>query len=130
MVHDRPYNKDVETFDDLVRIYSEAEPEFHRVVTALGEELAAKVSEHSYLKDADAIHRKVKEDYGGDYGKIIDVLSADMTVSAEELQIAARKLLEKDYVLCIYSHKKDNGYTSYIRLSNGAIAEIRLEEAE
>lgn len=59
-------------------------------------------------------------------GKIIDVLSADMTVSAEELQIAARKLLEKDYVLCIYSHKKDNGYTSYIRLSNGAIAEIQI----
>ena len=62
--------------------------------------------------------------------KVVDVLSADMRVPAGELQTAAWKLLEKDNVLCLYNHEKDNGYTAYIRLSNGAIAEIRLEEAE
>ena len=130
VVQDRPYHKDVETFDDLVSIFSEAEPEFHRTVTALGEELTAEVSEHSDLKDTDAIHRKAKEDHGGDYGKIIDVLSADIRVPAGGLQEAARKLLEKDSVLCIYSHEKDNGFTAYLKLSNGAITEIRLNETE
>ena len=130
VVHDRPYHKDVETFDDLLSLNSEAEPEFHRSVTALGEELAAEVSEHSDLKDTDAIHRKAKENYGGDYGKILDVLSADIRVPAGELEAAARKILEKDDILCLYSHEKDHGYTAYLRLSNGAIAEIRLKETE
>ncbi len=53
-----------------------------------------------------------------------------MKVPARELQAAARKLLEKDNILCIYSHENDNGCTAYLRLSNGAIAEIRLKEAE
>lgn len=130
IVQDRPYHKDVETFEDLVRIYSEAESEFHRSVTALGEELTAEISEHSDLNDAEAIHRKAKENHGGDYRKIVDGLSAEMKVPARELQAAARKLLEKDNILCIYSHENDNGCTAYLRLSNGAIAEIRLKETE
>ena len=130
IVQDRPYHKDVETFEDLVRIYSEAESEFHRSVTALGEELTAEISEHSDLNDAEAIHRKAKENHGGDYGKIVDGLSAEMKVPARELQAAARKLLEKDNILCIYSHENDSGCTAYLRLSNGAIAEIRLKETE
>ena len=83
-------------------------------------------------KDAvyNAIHRKAKENHGGDYGKIVDGLSAEMKVPARELQAVARKLLEKDNILCIYSHENDNGCTAYLRLSNGAIAEIRLKETE
>ena len=129
-VADRPYHKEVKTFDDLVAIYSESESEFHRLAASLGEEFKAEMSEHSDLTDADAIHKKANENNGGDYGKVVDVLSADMRVPAGELQTAAWKLLEKDNVLCLYNHEKDNGYTAYIRLSNGAIAEIRLEEAE
>lgn len=53
-----------------------------------------------------------------------------MKVPARELQAAARKLLEKDNILCIYSHENDNSCTAYLRLSNGAIAEIRLKETE
>ena len=130
IVADRPYHKDVKTFDDLVSLYSEAEAEFHQLAALLGEELKAELSEHSDLTDADAIHQKAKENYDGDYGKIVDVLSADMKVPAEELEAAARMLLEKDEVLCLYSHEKDNAYTAYIRLSNGAIAEIRLKVAD
>ena len=130
IVADRPYNKDVESFDDLISLYSEAETEFHQTVTSLGEEWKAEVSEHSDLKDADTIHQKAKENYDGDYGRVVDVLSADMRVPAEELQAAAQKLLEKDDVLCLYNHENDNGYTAYIRLSNGAIVEIQLEEAK
>ena len=128
IVVDRPYNKDVESFEDLISLYSEAEAEFHQSVASLGEEWKAEISEHADLKDADAIHQKAEENYGGDYGKVVDVLSAEMRVPAEELQTAARRLLENDDVLCLYNHEEDKGYTAYIRLSNGAIAEIRLAE--
>jgi hypothetical protein len=49
-----------------------------------------------------------------------------MRVPADQLQAVAHKLLEKDNVLCLYTHEEDNAYTAYIRLSNGAIAELRL----
>lgn len=130
VVADRPYHKDVETFDDLVSINVEAESEFYQSVTSLGEELKAETSEYSDLKDVDTIHKKAKETYGGEYGKIVNVLSASLRVPADELQTAARKLLEKDYVLCLYNNEKDNGFTAYIKLSNGAIAEIQLRKTE
>ena len=129
IVADRPYHKDVKTFDDLVALYSEAESEFHQWTVSLGEELKAEISAHTGLMDADAIHKKAKENYDGDYGKVVDVLSADIRVPAEELQEAARTLLENDSVLCMYNHEND-GYTAYVKLSNGAIVEIRLAEAE
>ena len=130
IVADRPYHKDVESFEELVALYSEAEAEFHQVAASLGEKLKAEVSAHSDLTDADAIHRRAKEKYDGDYGKVVDVLSAGIRVPAVELQETARKLLENDKVLCVYKHEKDNAYTTYIRLSNGAIAELRLKEVE
>ena len=126
IIASRPYHKDVKTFDDLMALYLEAEAEFHELAASLGEELKAEISEHSDLTDADAIHKKAKENYGGDYGKVVDVLSADMRVPADQLQAVARKLLEKDNVFCLYTHEEDNAYTAYIRLSNGAIAELRL----
>ena len=125
-VADRPYHKEVKTFDDLVAIYSEAESEFHRLAASLGEEFKAEMSEHSDLTDVNAIHKKANENNGGDYGKVVDVLSADIRVPAVELQETARKLLENDKVLCVYKHEMDNAYTTYIRLSNGAIAEIQI----
>ena len=40
------------------------------------------------------------------------------------------QVLVMSHILCIYSHENDNGCTAYLRLSNGAIAEIRLKETE
>ena len=130
IVAEKPYHKDVEGFEDLIALYTQAEEEFHQAASSLGEELKAQLTEFSELTDADAIHKKAKENNGGDYGKIVDVLSADLRVPADELQSAVRKLLEKDEILCVYDHEEDNGYTAYIRLSNGAIAEIRLKAEE
>ena len=130
VIVNRPYHKDVESFEDLVAIHKESESEFHQLTASLGEEFNAEVSEHSYLDDADAIHKKAKESYDGDYAKVVDVFSADMNIPAERLPETALKLLEKDNTLCIYSHETDDGYTAYIRLSNGTVEEIRLNEAE
>ena len=128
IVTDRPYHKDVETFDELISVNTEAEPEFHQVVASLGEELKAETSEHSDLKDLDALHKKAKENYDGEYGKVVDLLSAELRVPAGELETAVWKLFEKDYVLCLRRNEKEGGYTVHLRLSNGAIAEIRLKE--
>ena len=161
----RPYHKDLKTFNELITIQSEAESEFHQLAASLAEEYKAELSEHSDLKNPDVIHKKAKENFGGDYAKVIDVLSAELLIPAKDLPAATEKLigssphqaetnrispsleeayppkagfspasltgekgLEKYYVLCIYSHEEDNGYTAYIRLSNGAIVEIRLNE--
>lgn len=130
IVVSRPYHKDVDTLDDLIAIQTEAEAEFHQFVTSLGDAHKAEVSEHSDLGCAELIHRKAKENHDGDYGKVIDVLSAQIRIPAEELQTAVTELFNQDSVLCAYSHDEDNGYTAYIRLSNGAMAEIQLNEAQ
>lgn len=129
IVVSRPYHKDVETFDDLIAIQTEAEPEFHQCVTSLGDAYEAEVSEHSDLGNTEVIHRKATENCDGDYGRVIDVLSAEIRIPDEALQTAARALLNQDYVLCMYGHEKNSGFTAYIRLSNGAVAEIRLNAA-
>ena len=46
------------------------------------------------------------------------------------MQTAVTELFQRDAVLCVYSHEKDNGMTAYIMLSNGAVAEIQLVEAK
>ena len=130
IVESRPYHKDVETFDELMAIQTEAEPEFHQFVTSFGDEYKAEIKEHSDLTGAEKIHQKAKEKYDGDYGKIIDILSAEIRIPAEELQTAVTELFQRDDVLCVYSHEKDNGMTAYIMLSNGAVAEIQLAEAK
>lgn len=130
IVASRPYHKDVETYDDLIAIQTEAESEFHQFVASLGEAYTAEVSEHSNLDDAEAIHKEAKENHDGDYGKVIDVLSAQIRIPAEELQTAVTALFNQDSVLCVYGHEEDDGYTAYVILSNGAMAEIQLEEAQ
>ena len=130
IVVSRPYHKDVETFDELIAIQAEAEFEFHQFVTSLDDEYQAEVTEHSDLDDAEAIQKKAKDDHDGDYGKIIDVLSAEIRIPAEALKTAAGELFEQDAILCVYGPEKNNGYTAYIRLSNGAVAKIRLNEAQ
>ena len=130
IVVSRPYHKGVETFDDLMAIQTEAQPEFHQFVASLGDEYKAEVSEHSDLNNAEAIHKKAKEDHDGDYGKVIDALSAEIRLPAEELQTAVTALFKQDSVLCVYGHEEDSGVTAYIRLSNGAMAEIQLNEAQ
>lgn len=130
IVVSRPYHKGVESFDDLMAIQAQAEPEFHQFVTSLGDEYKAEVSEHSDLGNAEAIHRKAKEDHDGDYGKVIDVLSAEIRLPAEALQTAVAELFNQNSVLCVYGHEEDSGYTATIRLSNGAMAEIRLNVAQ
>jgi len=130
IVASRPYHKDVETYDDLIAIQTEAESEFHQFVASLGEAYTAEVSEHSNLDDAEAIHKEAKENHDGDYGKVIDVLSAQIRIPAEELQTAVTALFNQDSVLCVYGHEEDDGYTAYVNLSNGAMAEIQLEEAQ
>ena len=130
IVASRSYHKDVETFGDLIALQSEAESEFHQFITSLGEAYKAEVSEHSDLGNAEVIHRKAKENHDGDYGKVIDVLSAQIRIPAEEEQSAVTGLFREDSVLCVYGHEKDNGYTAYIKLSNGAVAEIQLNEAQ
>lgn len=129
IVESRPYHKDVKTFDDLIAIQTEAESEYHQCVTTLGEAYEAEVSEHSDLGNAGEIHRKATENCDGDYGKVIDILSAEIRLPVEALQTAAMSLLNQEYVLCMYDHEKDSGYTAYVKLSNGAVAEIRLNEA-
>ena len=130
IVASRPYHKDVETYDDLIAIQTEAESEFHQFVASLGEAYTAEVSEHSNLDDAEAIHKEAKENHDGGYGKVIDVLSAQIRIPAEELQTAVTALFNQDSVLCVYGHEEDDGYTAYVILSNGAMAEIQLEEAQ
>ena len=130
IVASRPYHKDMETYDDLIAIQTEAESEFHQFVASLGEAYTAEVSEHSNLDDAEAIHKEAKENHDGDYGKVIDVLSAQIRIPAEELQTAVTALFNQDSVLCVYGHEEDDGYTAYVILSNGAMAEIQLEEAQ
>ncbi len=128
VVVDTPYQKEVEDYDDLILVNTEAESEFRQLVTALGSELAAEVKETSYLQDTDEIHMKAKETYGGDYSKIVDVLSADMIVPKGELQAAKGKLLEKYYVICISGDQTDGEFKACVMLSNNAVAEIRLIE--
>lgn len=130
IVVSRPYHKDVETFDDLIAVQTEAESEFHQFVASLGDAYEAEVTERSDLTNAGAIHKRAEEEYDGDYGKIIDVLSAEIEVPAEALETAVAELFNRDSVLCMYGHEKDDGYTAYIRLSNGAVAEIQLNEAQ
>ena len=130
IVVNRPYHKDVETFDDLIAIQTEAESEFHQFVTLLGDAYNAEVSEHSDLPNTEVIHEKANENFDGDYGKVIDVLSAGIRVPAETLQTTVTELFDQDNVLCIYGHEEDNGATAYIRLSNGAVAEIQVNEAK
>jgi len=107
IVASRPYHKDVETFDALIAIQT-AEAEFHQYVTALGDAFGAEVSERSDL-DAGAIQEKARRDHGGDYGKVIDVLLAEIRLPAGALQQAVAALFDRDSVLCIYGHEKDNG---------------------
>ena len=47
-----------------------------------------------------------------------------------EMQKAVADLFNRDSILCVYGHEKDSGYTAYIKLSNGAVAEIQLNEAQ
>ncbi len=129
IVFSRPYHKSVETFEELIALQTAAQAEFHQFVTSLGEAYQAEVSERSDLGDAEAIHAKAKENHGGDYGKVIDVLSAELRLPAEALQKAVAELFKEDSILCVYGDEKDGGYTAYIRLSNGAVAELRLNEA-
>ena len=125
-----PYHKDVESFDELIAIQTAAESEFHQCVASLGDTYKAEVSEHSDLRNPELIHEKAKEDHDGDYGKVIDVLSAEIRLPAEAMQTAVAELFNQDYILCIYGNEEDSGYTAYIRLSNGAMAEIQLNEAQ
>ena len=126
VVAESPYQKDVEHFDDLIRLNSEAEPEFHQLVTSLGEELKAEVTEHPALTEVDEIHRKANELYGGDYGKIVDVLSADIMVTKDELQADKEKMMQKYYVICIFDSQTNEEYSVYVMLSNSTVARIQL----
>ena len=126
VVVDKPYQKEAENFDDLISVNSEAESEFKQLAASLGEELKAEVKDCSYLKDTDEIHRKAKESYGGDIGKLCDVLAADLTVPKNELQSAKEKLKEKYYVVCFNSDQKDEEFPAYVMLSNSTIAKVRL----
>ena len=130
IVVSQPYQKDVESFDDLIALQTEAEPEFHQFVTSLGDRYKAEVSEHSDLNDAEAIHRRAREDCDGDYGKVIDVLSAEISLPAEALEAAVAELWNQKSLLCMYAREEDDGYTAAIRLSNGAMAKIQLNEAQ
>jgi hypothetical protein len=58
------------------------------------------------------------------------VFSADLTVPEEDLKKTALDLKEKYYTLCMYDLEDGDGYMAYIRLSNGTVAEIRLNAAE
>lgn len=129
IVFSRPFHKDVKTFDELIALQTEAVSEFHQFVTSLGEAHRAEVSEHSDPGNAEAIHRKARENYGEDYAKVVDILSADISLAAEALQKAVAELFDRDSIMCVYAHEEDGGSTAYIRLSNGALAEIRLNEA-
>lgn len=130
IVFSRPYHKDVESFEELVALQTAAEAEFHQFVMSLGEAYQAEVSERSDLSDAEAIRKKADENFGGDYGRVIDVLSAEIRLPAEALRTAVAALFNEDSILCVYGHEKDSGYTAYIRLSNAAVAEIRLNEIQ
>ena len=126
VVVDKPYQKEAENFDELMSVNSEAESEFQQLAASLGEELKAEVKDCSYLKDTDEIHRQAKEIYGGDYGKLCDVLSADLTVPKDEMKKAKEKLTEKYYVVCFNSDQKDEEFPAYVMLSNSTIAKVRL----
>jgi hypothetical protein len=126
----QPYHKDVITFDDLIAMHSEVESEFHQLMISLARAYQAELGEYSELYNDGVIHQKAKEAYDGEYDKIVDVFSADLTVPEEDLKKTALDLKKKYYTLCMYDLEDGDGYMAYIRLSNGTVAEIRLNAAE
>ena len=128
-----PYQKDIKGFEDLMAKNSEAQAEFHELMSSLSYELNAKLLERPGLKNEARIHEKVKNSFDGDYSKVIDVLAATLIFKSEsELLNAVEKLKEKNYVVHLYDRWnkiRDDGYRDYIiyvRLSNGIIAELQL----
>ena len=128
-----PYQKGIKGFDDLMAKNSEVQSEFHNLMSSLSHELGAKLIERPGLKSESRIHEKVKNSFGGDYSRVIDVLAASLIFKSEsELLGAVEKLKGKSYVVHLYDRwnkLRDDGYRDYItyvRLSNGIIAELQL----
>lgn len=128
-----PYQKDIKGFDDLMAKNSQAQSEFHELMSSLSHELNAKLIERPGLKSEARIHEKAKNSFNGDYSRVIDVLAASLIFKGEsELLNAVEKLKAKSYVVHMYdrwNQNRDDGYRDYviyIRLSNGVIAELQL----
>ena len=76
----------------------------------------------------------VKQDESEEPNDDENVRAVELTIPNREVarifQTAVADLFNQDCILCVVGREKDSGYTACIRLSNGAVAEIRLNEAQ
>ena len=124
-------NKKVQSYEDLIQLNKEAEPEFQKMIADFQREIGGEIN--TRFKSEERINEKVQDDYKGDYSRCIDVLGGRLIFDTElELLQALEKLKNKSEVIRIknmlYNPNKYGyrGIHMNIILSNGVIGEIQL----
>ena len=133
-----PYQKDIKTIDELYFKNSEVQAEFNSLMKSLSEKFGAELVIRSDITSRESTIVKAAELFNGDYSKILDVLAASLIFnSEEEIYNAVEKLKSETCFVSFYDSwngqpsfpDAHHDYLTYVRLSNGIIAEIKLHHA-
>ena len=93
----RPYQKNVTTLEELYEINRKAQDEFNALMKDLQKELGGELKVRPSLKGEARVREKAKNQFDGDYSRVIDVLAGTLIFESEsEILNAVKRLKAKE----------------------------------
>ena len=94
------YQKDVTTIEELYELNRNAQSEFNTLMKYLQKELGGTLRVRPGLKKEARVREKTRNQFDGDFSRVIDVLAGTLIFETEEeILNAAKKLKSRDYVV-------------------------------